>query len=483
MKVRMRLLMIASFFVFFCSVLYAKEISISIKGNFTGKNLNGKILRLEYYNSYSDKGIWRYSISKETKIVGNKINVKLVGVRKVGYLKIIIPDSKFNRFNDIPFLVESGDRIDFGLLGDSIKFIGEYANKMSCQIEISNIRPMPLSAFVSDSAYCVALKKSYQKAADSKLKKLNSCKSYMNKLFYNILSANINYGVDYSVLYSLRFARRNDTAAYVSAPKYFKEFIATGQPKEVDPITGLNSISYIDYQLEKQLCFLEMPQSGIERPKYESVYRQIDSSYTGPIRDRVLYTSLFTTFTLDNSMDYYINKILSNAKDYATINELKNYLAILGKGAKFQDFHLRDTLNKVVSLSDFRGKALIVDFYFTGCIGCAKLTTAMAPIFTQYKDNPNVAFLSICVDKDFNMFKRAVKSRLYTHEGEVNLYTNGEGMQHLVARAYVPSSAPVLMLVDKIGNIYNGALPFPFDATAVNSLKEYIDGAIKSSPN
>lgn len=59
------------------------------------------------------------------------------------------------------------------------------------------------------------------------------------------------------------------------------------------------------------------------------------------------------------------------------------------------NFSLQDIDGNTVSLSDFKGKIVILDFWATWCTPCKKSFPAMQMAVDKYKDDPNVKFLFI----------------------------------------------------------------------------------------
>lgn len=66
------------------------------------------------------------------------------------------------------------------------------------------------------------------------------------------------------------------------------------------------------------------------------------------------------------------------------------------------DFTLSDLNGKNVSLSDFRGKYVLLDFWFRGCHPCREEMPYMKAAYEHYKDK-NFVVLAVCVDKPENM--------------------------------------------------------------------------------
>ena len=67
-------------------------------------------------------------------------------------------------------------------------------------------------------------------------------------------------------------------------------------------------------------------------------------------------------------------------------------------GDQAPDFTLTDAINgSTISLADYRGKVVLLDFFFTTCGPCINaIDQELVPLYNQYYvDNPNVEFLSI----------------------------------------------------------------------------------------
>ncbi len=118
-----------------------------------------------------------------------------------------------------------------------------------------------------------------------------------------------------------------------------------------------------------------------------------------------------------------------------------------GPGAKpAPSFTLQDLKGNQISLSDFKGKVVVLDFWATWCPPCVKEIPHFIELYEQYKAQ-GFAMVGISVDREgISVVK------LFTQKYRVNypiLMTDGQ-----VQKAYggIPS-IPTTFVIDKAGNI------------------------------
>jgi peroxiredoxin len=129
---------------------------------------------------------------------------------------------------------------------------------------------------------------------------------------------------------------------------------------------------------------------------------------------------------------------------YASVQRLK-------PGATAPTFTLKDIAGKNVSLSNFKGKVVYIDFWGVGCGPCIyDIKNYAAQMHEKYK-NKDVVFVNICVDvKEKEWKENITKLKL---EG-VNLLAEG-WTAHPVCKDYNVTGIPHYILIDQKGNIVN----------------------------
>ncbi len=126
-------------------------------------------------------------------------------------------------------------------------------------------------------------------------------------------------------------------------------------------------------------------------------------------------------------------------------------LADLKKNQRSQqapDFTLPDTTGKPVSLSSFKGKYVLVDFWASWCGPCRQENPNVVKAYNQFKDK-NFTILGVSLDKNKNAWLEAIKNDglAWNHVSDLK-YWDSEA-----AALYQVQSIPYNVLVDPDGKI------------------------------
>ena len=119
-------------------------------------------------------------------------------------------------------------------------------------------------------------------------------------------------------------------------------------------------------------------------------------------------------------------------------------------GAMAMEFTQNDTLGKPVSLSSFRGKYVLVDFWASWCGPCRVENPNVVKMFNQYKDK-GFTVLGVSLDRDNGKEKwlKAIHddNLTWTHVSDLKFWDNE------VAKQYGIRAIPQNILVDPSGKI------------------------------
>lgn len=117
-------------------------------------------------------------------------------------------------------------------------------------------------------------------------------------------------------------------------------------------------------------------------------------------------------------------------------------------GSKAPEFTQNDTQGKPVSLSSYKGKYVLVDFWASWCGPCRMENPNVVTAFNKFKDK-NFAVLGVSLDKNKEAWLKAIKDDglSWTQVSDLKYWQNE------VATMYKVQSIPQNFLIDPNGNI------------------------------
>lgn len=152
--------------------------------------------------------------------------------------------------------------------------------------------------------------------------------------------------------------------------------------------------------------------------------------------------------------------------------ELKTANLPISRGKEAPDFRAVDIAGKEWTLSDFQGKVLVLDFWFTGCIPCRAEMPYMEKLAEELQGAP-VCFVSMSLDSGdqlLALWREMVKDKKGT---SLHLNVPG-GFKSGLATTYRIRGVPRIVIIDKKGCIVDAYAKRPSDPKLRLQLKELI---------
>ena len=150
-------------------------------------------------------------------------------------------------------------------------------------------------------------------------------------------------------------------------------------------------------------------------------------------KDKILDCYKITNNNINNFEEYFIEKTKTNdaSKKDSQLELAPEFEASLLNGTK-------------ISSKEYKGKVIVLNFWFTGCGPCKQEIPELNELVIKYK-NKNVVFLACALDDDKQLLKKYLKQNPFS-------YGIIPDARKIVAE-YKVSSYPTHIIVDKDGNI------------------------------
>src|SRR6266496_3166775 len=213
---------------------------------------------------------------------------------------------------------------------------------------------------------------------------------------------------------------------------------------------------------------LEIELDANDSIRSENVYHTYaKKNLNSPI---ALYTlQVYARYDFKNveKVDPLFNRLPESVKSSNAGNHFKERIEIAKKllpGKIALDFTQTDTSDNFVTLSSFRGKYVLLNFWASWCPHCRKDNPYLVKAFNKYKDK-SFAILSVSVDKQGQKEKwlKGIHddNLTWTHVSDLKLWDNA------VAKQYGITAIPQNFLIDPDGKII-----------ARNLMKEKLDNKL-----
>jgi len=315
-----------------------------------------------------------------------------------------------------------------------------------------------------DSAYFstlpVVMQDSYKFIADRHEFQLKQLRPYQSKLSaqaLQIIRANLAGAAESSMTSSVVMYRgmykRDTTVSAAFKARITEQLMQVYETRKRPDIAGIArdmlpySVGYVGFASDQAYY--------IQKDQYASIKKNYGP---GIFRDKMI-----TDFVL--KWMFHVKNVNDALADAASSVDDPYYAAIVGNifnrqsiGSEGFNFELPDPKGKLVRLSDFKGKIVFIDLWYTGCGACAGFYKyQLSRVEKHYEENPDVVFITISIDATLDRWLQSVNEGTYSSSNSpnvVNLYTNGQGANHPLIKAYNVMGYPHPFMIDRNGKIY-----------------------------
>lgn len=413
----------------------------------------------KYYLSLTRLCITDYN----PEVINGSFNISLSEIDAPTYVSIIFFSPEKIMATDIgTYLVEPGDSIFIKSVENKVSFSGKSAALFQCQYEMKlisdSIETQRKKGYNINNLYPFLTKSLslYDSLIEKKIAILKPYQLNLSKKVYPVLYEDCIY----EKLFQIVNSSMNILHFYGKNTSIRKEIIQFYNDNNLNKKADTQNISSLLYSKNytEFLYWKTFLDSWIKINQYDSVpksvttemYREIMANYNGKLKEKLLIVFFSDQYTFTDSLSLLAKNTLPQIKDPA-LHAIMEEIQRKTKGTPAYNFSLQDSSGKTFLLADFRGKTVVLDFWYTGCRFCPVMAKMIKPI-AEEKDT-SIVFISVSVDKNKDKWKGGLKSGIYSSDDELNLYTEGMGLEHPLIKYYSINAYPSVYIIDPKGKL------------------------------
>ncbi len=367
--------------------------------------------------------------------------------------------------------VSSGDQTEIRIDSGKLSFSGKGARKMQIAYELgllhekfkeqynNNDEPVKDPRFAAGTFWAATyrlLRRPLDSLLAVKLKYLDGYKEELSAKDYNWLKANTICEDYYWRLY--RFGNNRDYGLAADSNK--KYLFSEMYEQKIKPLypNGIPDSVLATSPFFSTFLLLKWRQATLLDKNFPR--QQRDVTVYARTLSVALQERFVTGYLLIKGLDHLEDDIVDRAMPFVRSPYYRSYFESLRANTKTGDpaynFILENSKGQVVRLSDFKGKVVFMDFWFSGCKWCKNYyEQTLKEVQTHFRGSKDVVFLSICIDGSKKTWLGSIKENAYTSEEDVNLYTQGSGSNHPLITHYGVKGYPTQIIVDRNMKNYN----------------------------
>jgi peroxiredoxin len=340
----------------------------------------------------------------------------------------------------------------------------------------------------------------------SYFKKLNK-DTLSNLVFHNIIRDSANSGFDelydgenfyntYSGDTILEIIPKSkytqEVKAYIDHSLFYTPILKDGAdnyPNELDFIDSNKTFTFCGFEnLNNQTCYKIKitikpwidQENGFEVKKAENLV-WISKADSIPVRFKSTFEIIMNSETSTQIFDYALTKYSLNSikndrmfskKSINNIVKEVEYTPyeekpLLADGTEAPEWQLKSMFDKTVKNTDFKGKVVLLDFFYKGCGFCMKALPFIVKLYNTYQDKG---------------FEVVGMNPYDTKESGIAQFLEKKGVKYQVmldvsevASKYKVSGYPTMYLIDKNGKIIDTIVGYD------KSMEEEIENTIKKA--
>ena len=404
----------------------------------------------------------KFSTTRSITVQNRRFSFHIPGLQEPTNTRLIFYYPSGKMFVLENYLVEPGDSVYIQQTKTAAAFFGRSSPSFNCQFQMNQVKmPNRFSANKQADLYkeCDTLNKMVDSYYQFKKAVLDGYEGRFSETLYRLLQAEIYYEkrkTNFAIAKSYLSSSR-DSLQKSSVISYYTDHYLSDQLDTTNSNLKVYSKFYIEYVLNKSeldcmIRLLQNPATRLARSDItNAIYHEIYQQRNSCLKQKILTSFFVKKSIITETVGKQIEETIKNITE-PSLFEILTIIQRRTKGAKAFEFTLLDSKGKIIRLADFRGKVVVLDFWYTGCAACSDMSLVLKPI-AQKKDS-NVVFITISIDKDKKTWLESLKSGKYSSDDEINVYTEGKGEDLGIMQHYKIPSYPTVLVIDRFGKIF-----------------------------
>lgn len=283
-------------------------------------------------------------------------------------------------------------------------------------------------------------------------------KNELSGLFVTFFETEVAY-FKYNMLlmYPLAHQQIKQLSALPVLPDDYYDFLEREDLFEDRKLISASYLGFLDQYLNYYRHVKPDKTEGLSG--IQSEYRLAAGLFEGETRSYYLakqvYLALLNEAFSEASILYrdYMDQKTSQ-KYHGMLKEAYEEAEHFSPGKPAPDFSLMDMYGAEISLSDYRGRLVLLHFWAAYSNACQQDLPALSRLQRKYQDEHDLVFISVSLDGDEPSWLDAVA--LFQLRG---VHLNVDGFGHEVPLRYHIKSLPVYFLIGRDGRILDNRLP------------------------
>ncbi len=278
--------------------------------------------------------------------------------------------------------------------------------------------------------------------------------------FVSLMRASIRYE-KYSRLMDFPPARAHfaPERADEEIPDGFYDFLESAKQFSDDYLRSRAYVSFLQSYLNFRVRQLEEeePLDSWAQAQFDIAMEHFSGKSRELVLAQVVHSALnFGDFKEATAMYEEFMAITEDDHMRKVVQETFEAAQVLAPGNPAPGFTLTDINGETVSLEDFRGQVVYLDFWASWCGPCMQQVPYAKELKARMAEHDDLVFLYISVDTDEAAWRRTVDN----HEIQ-GVHLNVSGFDHPVPSSYNLRGVPTFYLIDREGMIFDNRPPRP----------------------